>query len=109
MKRYIFVDKLPEKCCECDYCGYSAEDIVCAASESLKEIKDAEKKRNDCILREVQEVFCCWRQQEESSGEWETDCGNAFWLNDGTPEKNEMKYCTYCGKPLIGIEYTEDG
>jgi len=31
---------------------------------------------------------------------WETDCGEIFVLNEGTPEDNDMKFCSFCGKPL---------
>ena len=36
---------------------------------------------------------CIWHLD----GFWETTCGNAFEINEGTPSGNDMKYCCYCG------------
>ncbi len=41
---------------------------------------------------------CEWSQDED--GNWATDCGNAFVLNDGTPLANKMFFCCYCGLVL---------
>jgi hypothetical protein len=46
---------------------------------------------------------CTWHE-DENDGCWDTDCGEAFVLNDGTPESNHMKFCCYCGKPLVTDE-----
>ncbi len=44
---------------------------------------------------------CTWTQQDDEwSNLWETSCGNAFVLEEGTPEENDCKFCTYCGHPL---------
>ena len=43
--------------------------------------------------REARPV-CLWNNVD---GCWETTCGNAFEINDGTPAENHMKYCCYCG------------
>lgn len=37
---------------------------------------------------------CLWNNDD---GCWETTCGNAFEINDGTPAENDMTYCCYCG------------
>lgn len=37
----------------------------------------------------------------DSGGAWETGCDNMFVLNEGGPHDNDMKYCCYCGRPLI--------
>ena len=37
---------------------------------------------------------CLWNNVD---GCWETTCGNAFEINDGTPAENNMTYCCYCG------------
>lgn len=50
----------------------------------------------DDVLKE-----CTWKQDEHSEwGEWNTSCGNAFCLEDGTPPENGMKYCCYCGAAI---------
>lgn len=51
---------------------------------------------------------CTWAQEGPDTGTWSTQCGNLFELNDGAPADNNMKFCCYCGKPLVGIPYTED-
>ena len=43
--------------------------------------------------REARPV-CLWNNVD---GCWETTCGNAFEINDGTPSENHMTYCCYCG------------
>jgi hypothetical protein len=48
---------------------------------------------------------CTWT--EDSDGNWETDCGETFILNDGTPKENHMKFCCYCGKPLKEERFKE--
>jgi hypothetical protein len=39
-------------------------------------------------------LVCLWNNVD---GCWETTCGNAFEINDGTPSENNMTYCCYCG------------
>lgn len=46
---------------------------------------------------------CKWKQDEYDI--WETDCGNLFVVNDGTPSENKMKFCPYCGKELVESVY----
>ena len=48
---------------------------------------------------------CTWNQNED--GAWETGCDNCFEITNGTPRENSMAYCTYCGKPLLEIGFTE--
>jgi len=44
---------------------------------------------------------CVWsRQEDDYDCYYETSCNNAFILNDGTPKKNKMRYCCYCGHLL---------
>lgn len=53
--------------------------------------KAAEQDRVDAV--------CQWEQDDEG-GYWQTQCGEAFEIIEGTPEQNGMKYCHYCGKTL---------
>jgi hypothetical protein len=46
------------------------------------------------------QLFCNWTNAE---GFWETECKNAFSIEDGTPEQNRMNYCCFCGKPICTI------
>ena len=48
---------------------------------------------------------CKW--SEDADGNWETDCGNAFCLEDGPPSENNLRYCCYCGRKLEEVLYEE--
>jgi len=51
---------------------------------------------------------CAWHGDAAGSDHWETDCHNAFVLNDGTPADNRMKFCCYCGRPLVTDAATDE-
>ena len=53
----------------------------------------------------VPSEVCKW--QEDDSGTWESQCGNSFVINDGTPEENRMLFCCYCGGEIEQIQYQE--
>ncbi len=60
--------------------------------------------------KEQEKAQCKWQQAPgEYDGEWDTDCGETFWLNDGSPEDNKMRICPYCGKKLIEIPNKSSG
>ena len=42
---------------------------------------------------------CRWTYNEDMEA-WETDCGNAFCLENDDPADNHMDFCPYCGRPL---------
>ena len=42
---------------------------------------------------------CRWAQDD--NGVWETECGNMFECDDGTPYENDMNFCPYCGGKLV--------
>jgi hypothetical protein len=44
---------------------------------------------------------CLW---SEDDGVWETSCDKSFIIEDGSPEDNDMKFCTFCGKHLRAEE-----
>lgn len=50
---------------------------------------------------------CNWHE-EYDDGTWQTDCRGDFTIIEGTPEENRMKFCCYCGKPLVGHPYVEE-
>ena len=54
----------------------------------------------------VPSEVCKW--QEDDSGTWESQCGNSFEINDGTPEENRMLFCCYCGGEIEQIQYQEE-
>jgi hypothetical protein len=45
---------------------------------------------------------CEWKYNEDYDC-YDTDCGNSFSLDNGTPKENCMKYCPYCGKEIYVI------
>jgi hypothetical protein len=49
---------------------------------------------------------CAWGADDD--GIYETECGNAFQLNDGTPADNNMVYCCYCGRLLDAVDATDE-
>ena len=62
----------------------------------------AAKDQENFSLRQQRDEPCLWVR--ESDGTWETGCDNMFMLNEGGPRDNDMKYCCYCGRPLIEEE-----
>lgn len=64
-------------------------------------------------LRGDKSTPCIWGQYSYDDVDcsiWHPDCGDRlFCFNDGGPVDNEMKFCCYCGKPLIEKPHiTED-
>ena len=51
---------------------------------------------------------CVWTYFDDDDY-WETTCGNAFCIMEGTPGENMMHYCPYCGGKLVEEEYTDAG
>lgn len=45
---------------------------------------------------------CEWMNEEasEDGNSWGTQCGHVFYLEDGDPESNCMKFCPFCGGSL---------
>ena len=66
-------------------CGYIAGTEYFYTAEQMQQAYAAG--------REARPV-CLWNNVD---GCWETTCGNAFEINDGTPAGNHMAYCCYCG------------
>lgn len=44
---------------------------------------------------------CKWTLVDEDCACYETDCGEVFELNAGTPKENKIGFCCYCGGELI--------
>ena len=52
---------------------------------------------------------CNWlRVDGHEYDQWDTDCGQSFWLTDGTPYGNQMQFCCYCGNVLNELEGGDD-
>lgn len=50
------------------------------------------------------EEACEWTLFDEETNAYNTTCGGAFWLNDGSPKDNGFKYCPYCGRKIKVVE-----
>jgi hypothetical protein len=50
MKLYVFADKIPEKCVECDFICYDTGEECSVCGLSGREVKNAEKRDNSCKL-----------------------------------------------------------
>ena len=48
------------------------------------------------------EKQCVWFRDDgiDASDVWDTDCGHAFVVTEGSPSENHMKFCCYCGREL---------
>lgn len=43
---------------------------------------------------------CRWSRADDDTDMWETTCGKAFTIIDGSPADNQMAFCCYCGREL---------
>ena len=43
---------------------------------------------------------CLWSRADDDTDMWETTCGKAFTIIDGSPADNQMAFCCYCGREL---------
>lgn len=59
------------------------------------------------VKAEAAPAVCNWHQEDED-GSWHSSCGAHFWLNEGTPSENDMKFCHKCGKPMAEHPWTEE-
>ena len=55
------------------------------------------------MCNEPSTARCVWWQLGQDSDLWRTDCHEEFFLASDTPEDNGMKFCCFCGKPLVGV------
>lgn len=50
------------------------------------------------------QIYCDWVQEEPAEDEtWETSCGNAYILLEGTPKENDYNFCPGCGRHVRQI------
>lgn len=47
---------------------------------------------------------CEWEPTDPDFGTWETSCGHSFFVVEGSPSDNDMRFCCYCGHPLKEIQ-----
>ncbi len=64
-------------------------------------------EREETVMNEPK-ASCEWTQDGSDYIGWETSCGGIFVLNEGSPLQNDMKFCCYCGRPLVEKPYDEE-
>lgn len=47
-------------------------------------------------------------QPTKDSDTWAAQCGRYFTIKDGSPSDNEMRFCCFCGKPLVEIRFEDE-
>ena len=67
----------------------SIKDALSAVCVLKGKLAQAEPKR---------EPSCLWSRADDDTDVWETKCGHAFTIIDGTPTDNQMAFCCYCGR-----------
>jgi hypothetical protein len=50
-----------------------------------------------CAKPVVVSVTCDWTRRDTYGVYWETACGHAVPLADGSPTQAGMRFCCYCG------------
>lgn len=50
---------------------------------------------------------CKWA--EDCDGNWDTQCGSAIVMIEGTPFENEYAFCPFCGRIITQQRYEEGG
>ena len=50
-----------------------------------------------------------YTQIDVDCGGWECSGCKGIWsLSDGTPKENDMSFCPFCGKPIVGVKAWAD-
>jgi hypothetical protein len=64
-----------------------------------EEAQDEKKPRSDGVMPAV----CEWKKDEPYFGDdryFATECGEAYYFQEGTLEENNYNYCPNCGKSV---------
>lgn len=70
-----------------------------ASGDDLNVYKEmADNYRNDAQAEPKREPTCLWSRADDDTDVWETSCGHAFTIIEGTPSDNHMEFCCYCGR-----------
>lgn len=62
-------------------------------------VKYAFLVREDLPVLVERVPVCAWRLDHDT-GSYDTDCGQKFLLDEGTPAENNFNFCPFCGKHL---------
>jgi len=84
---------------ECNYCGrYNAEPRQSKTDPVFISCNTPAHAFRLDLKNEQSELYCLWI--EDDDGVYQTSCLHSFEFMDGTPERNGIKFCPYCGKEL---------
>lgn len=53
---------------------------------------------------------CLWKEQDHDGdmpGTWDTACGTAWYVEEGTPEESGFHFCPNCGKKPEFVFFVE--
>jgi hypothetical protein len=89
-------DAWPSSAWQCDRCNFETSHV---------RVEDGDIHPNTFLpeygagtRRERPTDKCLWADNE--SGVWDTDCGEAFFFENGGPIDNKLRFCGFCGKAL---------
>lgn len=87
-------------------CGNSIQTWAPEDSKIMDALAPAQRALSELLAAAPQPpgeaVSCEWTSSDDPDmGWWETSCGEAWTFIDGGPAENKMKFCPYCGKPLL--------
>ena len=53
---------------------------------------------------------CKWTQEDDETGNYNSDCGGTFSFNDNGVVENGFEFCPFCGKDVQEVKwkYEED-
>jgi hypothetical protein len=75
------------------------------AVDDLKRYHQETAQERRVVIPETK--TCSWKHDDED-GAFDTECGNRFQMEDGTPEDNGFRFCTYCGGRLVVVREGEN-
>ena len=58
----------------------------------------AQMKKDSLSIRKT----CTWKYEcPYEIGYYDTECGTAYYFEEGTIEENDYRFCPYCGKRIV--------
>ena len=55
------------------------------------------------------ETECVWTHvvRYDENNNWETNCGEEFFFEEGSPAENSFRFCPYCARHLVELVIDE--
>lgn len=73
-------------------------------NEKLKAQQKSIKNKLTELEESAKEPVCEWKLLDADNNAYQTECGDAFCIPDGTPQENNMNYCSCCGRKVKVVE-----